>query len=74
DEPTKGVDIAGKVEIYNIINELIRKGAGIILVSSDFSELSGMCDRVMVIRNGKLVGELGQKELSHQRLFDLCKE
>ncbi|WP_066646627.1 sugar ABC transporter ATP-binding protein [Christensenella timonensis] len=74
DEPTKGVDIAGKVEIYNIINELIRKKAGIVLVSSDFSELAGMCDRVLVIRNGKLVGELKQSELSHQRLFDLCKE
>lgn len=74
DEPTKGVDIAGKVEIYNIINELIRKGAGIMLVSSDFSELAGMCDRVLVIRNGSLVGELDQQELSQQRLFELCKE
>jgi len=43
DEPTRGVDTAGKVEIYNIINELINKGAAIIIVSSDFSELIGMC-------------------------------
>ena len=74
DEPTKGVDIAGKVEIYNIINELIRKGAAIILVSSDFSELAGMCDRVLVIRKGSLVAELNQKELTQQKLFLLCKE
>jgi ribose transport system ATP-binding protein len=74
DEPTKGVDIAGKVEIYNIINELIRKGAAIILVSSDFSELAGMCDRVLVIRKGSLVAELNQAELTHQKLFLLCKE
>ena len=74
DEPTKGVDIAGKVEIYNIINDLIRKGAAIILVSSDFSELAGMCDRVLVIRKGSLVAELDQNDLTQQRLFFLCKE
>ncbi len=74
DEPTKGVDIAGKVEIYNIINDLIRKGAAIILVSSDFSELAGMCDRVLVIRKGSLVAELNQTELTQHRLFFLCKE
>lgn len=74
DEPTKGVDIAGKVEIYNIINELIRKGAAIILVSSDFSELAGMCDRVLVIRKGSLVAELNQQDLTQQKLFFLCKE
>lgn len=74
DEPTKGVDIAGKVEIYNIMNDLIRKGAAIILVSSDFSELAGMCDRVLVIRKGSLVAELDQGDLTQQRLFFLCKE
>ncbi len=74
DEPTKGVDIAGKVEIYNIMNDLIRKGAAIILVSSDFSELAGMCDRVLIIKKGSLVAELNQKELNQQTLYSLCKE
>ncbi|HBU11701.1 MAG TPA: hypothetical protein DEB31_02910 [Clostridiales bacterium] len=74
DEPTKGVDIAGKVEIYNIINELVRKGAAIILVSSDFSELAGMCDRVLVIRKGRMVVELSRRELDQQILFTYCKE
>lgn len=74
DEPTKGVDIAGKVEIYNIINDLTRKGASIILVSSDFAELAGMCDRVLVIKKGSIVAELDEQELNQQTLFSLCKE
>lgn len=72
DEPTKGIDIAGKVEIYNILNELIRKGAGIIFVSSDFSELSGMCDRLLVIKKGTLVGEFCYSETTQEQLFSLC--
>ena len=72
DEPTKGIDIAGKVEIYNILNELIRKGAGILFVSSDFSELSGMCDRLLVIKKGSLVGEFSYSETTQEQLFSLC--
>lgn len=55
DEPTQGVDTAGKVEIYNIINELARKGAGIMIASSDFSELIGMCDSLIVMNSGTMV-------------------
>ena len=69
DESTKGVDVAGKVEIYNIINELVRRGAGIILVSSDFSELTGMCDKVIVIKKGSMTAELTGKELNQLKLF-----
>ncbi len=74
DEPTKGVDIAGKVEIFNIMNELVRKGAAIIMVSSDFSELAGMSDRVLVIKKGSIVAELNRNEMTQQTLFSLCKE
>ncbi len=71
DEPTKGIDIAGKVEVYNIINELLRRGAGIILVSSDFMELSGMCDKVIVINKGKMTGELERDEFTQSMLYEM---
>ena len=72
DEPTQGIDIAGKVAIYNIFNELIRRGAGILLVSSDFSELAGMCDRLLVINRGSIVGEFNYSETNQDNLFSLC--
>lgn len=55
DEPTQGVDIAGRIEIYNIMNELVRKGCAIIMVSSDYTELVGMCNRVIVLQSGRLI-------------------
>ena len=70
DEPTQGIDIAGKVDIYNIMNELIRNGAGIIMVSSDFSELSGMCDRILVLKEGNLIAELPAKDTSSLNLLE----
>ena len=54
DEVSKGIDTAGKVEVYNIINEILRRGGGVIIVSSDFEELMGMCDRILVIQQGKI--------------------
>lgn len=70
DEPTQGVDIAGKVEIYNIINGLIRNGAGVIMVSSDFSELTGMCDKIFILKEGTFVAELSTKELDRLNLIE----
>lgn len=64
DEPTQGIDTAGKVEIYNIITELARKGAGIILVSSDFSELTGMCDRILTICRGRVLDNCPASQIS----------
>ena len=54
DEPTRGVDIASKVDIYNLMNDLIRKKSAIILISSSFDELVGMCDRILVLKDGKI--------------------
>ena len=70
DEPTQGVDIAGKVEIYNIMNELARNGAGIVIVSSDFSELSGMCDRILVLKEGNMIAELPAKDTNCLNLLE----
>ena len=74
DEPTKGVDTAGKVEIYNIINELLRKSAGVIIVSSDFSELSGMCDRLLLIKKGTSIGMLEAGKTSPDLVFSMFAE
>lgn len=74
DEPTKGVDAAGKVEVYNIINELLRRGAGIVLVSSDFMELIGMCDKVIVINKGRMIGELERDELTQANFLNMLND
>jgi len=74
DEPTKGIDTAGKVEIYNIFNELLRKGAGIIVVSSDFAELEGMCDRILFIKKGRIVAECNSKDIGHQQIISVLGE
>jgi ABC-type sugar transport system, ATPase component len=54
DEPTRGIDIASKVDIYNLMNDLVRKKSAIILISSSFDELVGMCDRILVLRDGRI--------------------
>lgn len=58
DEPTRGIDIANKTDVYNIINKLILSGASIFLISSDINELLGMCDRILIINNGTIVREV----------------
>lgn len=57
DEPTRGIDVGAKSEIYSVINTLAEKGVGIILVSSELNELLGMCDRIIVIHEGRITGE-----------------
>ncbi len=65
-DPTRGVDVGAKVEIYKIINELTRKGAGIIFISSEMPELLGMSDRILVARDGKIVADLDITECSQE--------
>jgi len=59
DEPTRGVDIGAKSEIYRIIDELAKRGIGVVLISSELPEVIGTCDRVLVMREGRIVGEVG---------------
>lgn len=72
DEPTRGVDIGAKVEIYRIINELASKGVGIIINSSEMPEIIGMSDRVIVMRNGMIAGELGKDMINEYNLIKLA--
>jgi ribose transport system ATP-binding protein len=69
DEPTRGVDVATKVEIYHIIGDLADKGIGILFISSELPEILGMSDRVLVMREGRLVGEFTKAEYSEENLL-----
>ena len=74
DEPTKGVDVGAKQEIYEIMNELLEKGMSIIMISSELPELLGMCDRFIIMANGKLVGEAGVEDATQESLMSACFE
>ena len=69
DEPTRGVDVNAKYEIYRTINELAKEGIAIIMISSELPEIINMCDNVCVMRNGKLVGKLGREELGQEEIM-----
>lgn len=72
DEPTRGVDVGAKVEIYRVINELAERGAAIVMVSSEMLELIGMCDRVLIMRAGRMAGELDRDDLTEERIIELA--
>lgn len=71
DEPTRGVDVGAKVEIYELINQLVSQGLGIILISSDLQELIGMSDRIYVMFEGRITGHFMQHEVT-QEAFMHC--
>lgn len=70
DEPTRGIDVGAKQEIYQIMLDLLKQGKAIIMVSSDMPEVVSMSDRVMVMKNGELVGELSRKEISEEHILE----
>ena len=70
-EPTRGIDVGAKEEIYDLLQELAKKGMGIIAVFSDMNELIKVCDRVLAFWDGKVVGELGQEEFDKERILTL---
>ena len=69
DEPTRGIDVAAKVEIYNLINSLADQGATIILISSELPEVLGMCDKIMVMREGRINGLFESKKVNQEILL-----
>jgi ribose transport system ATP-binding protein len=69
DEPTRGVDVGAKKEIYTIMNELTEKGVAIIMVSSELPEILGMSDRIMVIHEGKITGMLDRREADQEKIM-----
>ncbi len=66
DEPTRGVDVGAKVEVYNLINKLLEDGVGVIMISSELPEVLGMSDRILVMQEGTLMGELTRDEATQK--------
>jgi ABC-type sugar transport system ATPase subunit len=69
DEPTRGIDVGSKAEIYQLMDELTKRGVGIIMISSELPEVQGMSDRVLVMREGTIVGELARAEASEEAIM-----
>ncbi len=69
DEPTRGIDVGAKYEIYTIINRLASEGKGIVVISSELPEILGVCDRIYVMREGKIVGEMPASEASQEKVM-----
>jgi ribose transport system ATP-binding protein len=69
DEPTRGIDVGAKVEVYNLMNELVRQGAGIIMISSELPEILGMSDHILVMRKGRITGEFEREEATQEKIL-----
>ena len=72
DEPTRGIDVGAKVEVYNLINKLVADGIGVIMISSDLPEVLGMSDRIVVMHEGKVTGELLRNEATQEKIMKLA--
>ncbi len=72
DEPTRGVDVGAKFEIYELMRQLTQRGVAILMISSELPELLGMSDRVAVVRDGRIVGELNREEATEERIIALA--
>jgi ribose transport system ATP-binding protein len=69
DEPTRGIDVGAKYEVYSIINDLAARGAGILLISSELEELMGMCDRIAVMSKGEIQGTFDRGDFDRERIL-----
>lgn len=74
DEPTAGIDVGVKFEIYNLINKLVEQGIGVIVISSELPELIGICDRIIVMCEGRITGELEKKDFLQEKILDLATQ
>lgn len=72
DEPTRGIDVGAKVEIYKLMNDLVREGVCILMISSELPEVLGMCDRILVMHEGRLAGELPRAEATQEAIMHLA--
>lgn len=72
DEPTRGIDVGAKAEIHKLLRQLVDEGMGIIMISSELPEVIGMCDRVIIMHEGIVSGEIDSKELSEKRIIQLA--
>ncbi len=69
DEPTRGIDVGAKVEVYNLMNELVANGAAVIIICSEMDEVMGMADRIIVMHEGKITAEFSQEEATQEKIL-----
>jgi ribose transport system ATP-binding protein len=74
DEPTRGIDVAAKVDIYNAMNDMVGKGVSIILISSEIEEILGMCDRILVLAGGTISAEMDRTEATKEKILEYATE
>ena len=72
DEPTRGIDVGAKFEIYTIMNRLVQQGMSIIMISSELLEVLGMSDRIYVVSSGRITGELPIEEATEEKIMTLA--
>jgi len=72
DEPTRGIDVGAKSEIHRLLRELARSGVGIVVITSELPELLGLCDRAIVIREGRVAGEVEGEAMTEQAVMRLA--
>ena len=72
DEPTRGIDVGAKYEIYTIMNRLVAEGMSIIMISSDLLEVIGMSDRIYVMAEGKVTGEIRAEDATEERIMEVA--
>ena len=72
DEPTRGIDVGAKIEVYNVMNQLVKAGKCVIMVSSEMSEILAMSDRVIVMRGGRVMAEI-ERDSEHFNQEDIMK-
>jgi len=72
DEPTRGIDVGAKAQIYQIMTQLVRQGMAIIMISSELTELVGMCDRYLLLADGKIRAELGREDADEEKFLRIC--
>ena len=69
DEPTRGIDVGAKYDIYCLINQMVEEGKSVIMISSEMPEILGMCDRIYIMNEGKMAGELDAKEATQEGIM-----
>ena len=72
DEPTRGVDVGAKFEIYELMRQLAERGVAILMISSDLVEILGMSDRILVMHERRIVGQLSREQASEERIIELA--
>ena len=71
-EPTRGVDVGAKLEVYQLMNKFVQAGASIVMISSELPEILGMCDRILILHDGRIAGELQRHEATQEKILRLA--